>query len=103
MIVLVSIIRCAYTGKLGHGSEENVTTPTIISSLRNLGVRIVNISAGCEHSAVISEEGKLYTWGHGDGGRLGHGDSEPHSSPTLVTALEDMHVRYYYCYYICML
>lgn len=32
-------------------------------------------SAGYRHSAAVTEEGQLYTWGEGDYGRLGHGDS----------------------------
>lgn len=79
-------------GKLGHASEENLSSPCIIPSLEN--VRVQSISAGCEHSGVITEDGKLYTWGHGDGGRLGHGDNEPRTIPTLVAALEKMHTRY---------
>jgi E3 ubiquitin-protein ligase HERC2 len=79
-------------GKLGHGSEENINIPCIIPTLED--VTIISISAGCEHSAAISEDGVLYTWGHGDGGRLGHGDSDPLSIPTPVLALKQMHVRY---------
>ena len=52
------------------------------------------ISAGCEHSAVISDDGMLYTWGHGDGGRLGHGDNEAKSVPTPVEALVTMHAKW---------
>ena len=42
------------------------------------------IAAGSRHSACVSEEGELYTWGDGEHGRLGHGDSSSMRSPTLV-------------------
>lgn len=29
------------------------------------------MSAGYRHSAAVSEDGELYTWGEGDFGRLG--------------------------------
>jgi alpha-tubulin suppressor-like RCC1 family protein len=59
-------------GKLGHGNDENVAIPMHITSLeRETPVR--SISAGCEHSAAIGVDGRVYTWGQGDGGRLGRG------------------------------
>jgi E3 ubiquitin-protein ligase HERC2 len=55
-------------GKLGRGNEESVAVPSIIKTLR--GVCVISISAGCEHSAAITDEGLVYTWGHGDGKNL---------------------------------
>ena len=42
------------------------------------GKRIVDVSAGSTHAAVIDEDGQIYTWGEGGswwkgGGQLGHG------------------------------
>ena len=33
---------------------------------------VVCVSAGYRHSAAVSEDGELYTWGEGDFGRLGN-------------------------------
>lgn len=45
---------------------------------------MVDIAAGGAHSACITANGELYTWGKGRYGRLGHGDSEDQPRPKLV-------------------
>jgi len=45
--------------------------PTLVSAL--LGKSVVHVVAGTSHSAAVTEEGALYTWGKGARGRLGHG------------------------------
>lgn len=37
------------------------------------------------HTAAITEDGHLWTWGHGGSGRLGHGDEANRWRPTRVT------------------
>ena len=49
--------------------------------------RIADVSAGQAHCALITTRGVLYTWGYGEGGRLGHGDEEDRHRPTRVRAL----------------
>jgi len=36
-------------------------------------LRVVQVAAGDHHSACITADGSLYTWGLGSDGRLGHG------------------------------
>ncbi|KAL5011340.1 hypothetical protein ScPMuIL_009891 [Solemya velum] len=77
-------------GKLGHGNRSPCDRPRVIESLR--GKEIVNIAAGGAHSACITSNGELYTWGKGRYGRLGHGDSEDQARPKLVEALKGYRV-----------
>ncbi len=79
-------------GKLGHGNEESMSIPCIISHLENIKITFIN--AGCEHSCAVSADGVVYTWGHGDGGRLGHGDNKPRMLPTVLKSIQDMEVMY---------
>ena len=47
--------------------------PTPVKALLQAQVKVVLAEAGCEHTAAVGADGSLYTWGHNDSGRLGHG------------------------------
>jgi len=51
----------------------------------------VQIAAGGAHSAAVTAQGDLYTWGKGRYGRLGHGDSDDQTRPKLVEALKGVY------------
>ncbi|XP_052792636.1 probable E3 ubiquitin-protein ligase HERC1 isoform X1 [Mya arenaria] len=72
-------------GKLGHGNNSTQKIPKQIAGLS--GIMVKQISAGFRHSAAVTEDGDLYTWGEGDYGRLGHGDSASKNLPTKVKDL----------------
>ncbi|KAJ8965419.1 hypothetical protein NQ314_004172 [Rhamnusium bicolor] len=76
-------------GKLGHGNCATHKQPERIAG-PFLGKIIKYINAGYRHSAAITDDGRLYTWGEGDHGRLGHGDSNGRPVPTLVADLTDV-------------
>ncbi|XP_061589686.1 probable E3 ubiquitin-protein ligase HERC1 isoform X2 [Cololabis saira] len=70
-------------GKLGHGNSATQKYPKMIQGPLS-GKVVVCVSAGYRHSAAVTNDGELYTWGEGDFGRLGHSDSQSRSVPTLV-------------------
>ncbi|KAJ7525724.1 hypothetical protein O6H91_17G063100 [Diphasiastrum complanatum] len=86
-------------GALGHGDKENVHHPKEVESLK--GLKIVRVACGVWHTAAVVEvmigysgasscsSGKLFTWGDGDKGRLGHEEKEQKLVPTCVAALVD--------------
>lgn len=85
-------------GVLGHGDCKSVSYPKEVESLK--GLRAVGVACGVWHTAAIVEimvahssagccSGKLFTWGDGDKGRLGHGDRETKLVPTCVPTLID--------------
>eukprot|EP00957_Ditylum_brightwellii_P157742 12006342-Ditylum_brightwellii.AAC.1 len=49
--------------------------------------KIVLVACGTNHSAAVSDGGILFTWGWGENGRLGHGDTETRSRPERVDSL----------------
>eukprot|EP00941_MAST-03F_sp_MAST-3F-sp1_P005146 g5146.t1 len=79
-------------GKLGHGDERNQHVPQRVKSL--IGVSLSQISAGGFHSlalemAVTESDSRVYSWGFGADGQLGHGDVECTNRyvPTVIKAL----------------
>ena len=59
--------------------------PKMIESLQGKHVR--EVACGSGHSAAITSKGELYTWGQGDHGRLGHGDTLNQAKPKQVSLL----------------
>tara|TARA_Y100000389_G_scaffold127639_1_gene124947 strand:+ start:898 stop:2085 length:1188 start_codon:yes stop_codon:yes gene_type:complete len=49
------------------------------------GARVVAAAAGDTHSAAVTEDGALWTWGLGNYGQLGHGDEGGRLVPTKVS------------------
>jgi alpha-tubulin suppressor-like RCC1 family protein len=47
---------------------------------------IVQVACGTNHALVMDVEGRLYTWGFGGYGRLGHGDAKDRFAPEAVAA-----------------
>ena len=49
--------------------------------------QVVQASCGANHAAILTTGGQVFTFGSGDGGKLGHGDNTSHVTPRLVQAL----------------
>ena len=77
-------------GQLGHGDEITLARPRRVEALA--GVRAVSISAGQQHSLVLSAHGGVYAFGSGFGGKLGLGDQRPRALPARVGKLNDVRV-----------
>ena len=52
----------------------------------------MQVAVGCYSSMVLVEGGKVYSFGSGDNGKLGHGDLQDQSLPRLVVALRSKRV-----------
>lgn len=82
-------------GRLGHGAERNCHSPRLVESL--LGKKPRQVSCGGFHTAVVTDDGHLYTFGGGEHGQLGHNDRVNKVKPTLVQALEGVFVSQITC------
>jgi len=66
----------------GHGSVQKEVRPRIIEALTSL--HVVEVSAGWDHSFVITIDGELYSWGSGSSGALGHGTTGSELVPRRI-------------------
>jgi hypothetical protein len=90
---------CGRNGRLGHGDETNCSRPKLVNGL--VGIRAKEVACGCYHTIVLSEDGRVYSFGDGRYGQLGHGDKENKFTPTLIeAALEGEFVVQVACGYI---
>lgn len=73
-------------GKLGHGNEAGHSTPKRVEGL--IGLPVTQIACGSRHTAVVTAQGALYSWGDRENGVSGHGSAEGHQlTPRLVDRL----------------
>ncbi|KAK0586376.1 hypothetical protein LWI29_005861 [Acer saccharum] len=73
-------------GLLGHVSEVGYWTPTKVNGQME-GMHVSSISCGPWHTAAVTSAGKLFTFGDGTFGALGHGDRSSTSMPREVEML----------------
>lgn len=86
-------------GQLGHGTQEYVSTPKFIEARAHGGLqldrhgRAVMVSAGRDHSLVLTEQGFVYSFGSGTNGRHGHGETTNTWNPKPIAALDREFIR----------
>ncbi|ESW17852.1 hypothetical protein PHAVU_007G273900 [Phaseolus vulgaris] len=73
-------------GLLGHGSDASYWVPKRVCGPLE-GHQVVSVACGAWHSALATSHGKLFTFGDGRFGVLGHGDRECVSYPKQVQLL----------------
>jgi alpha-tubulin suppressor-like RCC1 family protein len=67
--------------------ESMISPPLIIESL--IGKNVKEISAGYRFSLVLLENGEVYSFGNGNRGQLGHGDSETKMKPEKIESITE--------------
>ena len=78
-------------GQLGHGmGATKLLTPTLVEALE--GKFVKQVACGWFHSMALACDGRLFTWGHGGYGRLGHGSVVHYSTPCIVECFIDQKV-----------
>jgi len=62
-------------GALGHGRQDNLALPTMVEQFVRQGEEISQVACGDRHTIVLTSDGRVYSTGIGEFGRLGLGDS----------------------------
>ncbi|NXD12838.1 HERC5 ligase, partial [Nothocercus nigrocapillus] len=73
------------SGQLGLGHTEGRDCPSCIGALQHW--KTVFISCGADHTAVLSKDGLVCTFGAGEAGQLGHNSTRNEQSPRVVAEL----------------
>ena len=87
---------CGYNnyGQLGHGTQANLSTPTLIVSLKNKFVTYVSCSY--YHSIIVTSEDpqntEIYSVGRNDSGQLGQEHSQHEFIPKAIRNLSNRQV-----------
>jgi alpha-tubulin suppressor-like RCC1 family protein len=77
-------------GQLGHGEKADCSLAKPVDGLRNF--EVIQVACGGGHTAAVTRDGVLYTWGRGRDGQLGRGGelesiASYRTSPVQVTSL----------------
>ncbi|KAK7294813.1 hypothetical protein RJT34_17710 [Clitoria ternatea] len=76
-------------GLLGHGTDVSHWIPKRVSGPLE-GLQVISIACGTWHSALATSNGKLFTFGDGTYGVLGHGNRESVPYPKEVQLLSGL-------------
>ena len=81
---------CNSYGQLGQGDDIDLKEPrsaNLICLNEGQGRAVAVVAASNNFSALITNQHELYTFGCGDFGCLGHGDTEHQIAPKMVEKL----------------
>eukprot|EP00850_Spirogloea_muscicola_P008974 SM000049S16745 [mRNA] locus=s49:427660:430897:- [translate_table: standard] len=83
-------------GQLGHGDANERHLPTIVAGLE--GAAISSVTCGADHTTAYSQDTRtVYSWGWGDFGRLGHGNSTDVFYPQPIKLLGGLSIKQIAC------
>ncbi|KAF3852524.1 hypothetical protein F7725_005879 [Dissostichus mawsoni] len=82
-------------GQLGLDDKQDRAVPCHIKFLRSQ--KVVHISCGEEHTAALTKDGGLFTFGEGSWGQLGHGSTNNELLPRRVLELMGTEVSQITC------
>lgn len=86
----------SWFGSKTKAEESDSSTTGQLQPVTNINEPIKQIGLGVAHTIILTEAGKVYTYGYGgsfmSSGALGHGNTETLQQPKLVEGLQDVKV-----------
>jgi len=86
-------------GQCGVGTTNQVRSPTLVSTLQGEEITQVHVYNGCEHTLLVTREGKLMAFGYNYRGQLGLGNTSSEHAPRPVRTLLSRKVMMAACRY----
>lgn len=83
--LLLILTQCGKVYTMYYNSEAQCPQP--VDGFGGCEVVKVATYPDAKHYLALTKEGRVYSWGCGDGGRLGHGDFSSRDDPTLIQHL----------------
>ncbi len=80
-------------GRLGLGHSNNISSPRQVTALAQYVVKKVSVHSGGKHAMALTVDGRVFSWGEGDDGKLGHCSRMSCDKPRLIEALKSKRVR----------
>ncbi|KAM9351921.1 putative E3 ubiquitin-protein ligase HERC4 [Symphorus nematophorus] len=74
-------------GQLGHNSFSDELRPRLVAEL--WGAKVTKIACGRHHTLVLTDSKRVYSFGCGEHGQLGHGEESHPSVPLPVQLPQD--------------
>lgn len=85
-------------GRLGLGDSNNQSTLKKLTFEPYRAIKKVSSSKGSDgHTLAFTTEGEVFSWGDGDYGKLGHGNSSTQKYPKLIQGPLQGKVRSFLC------
>ncbi|EEY57540.1 uncharacterized protein PITG_00097 [Phytophthora infestans T30-4] len=94
------VFTCGYNdnGQCGQGGTARVSHLSEIPKMDS-GSSQAHAYNGCEHTILVSTDGRVATCGYNYRGQLGHGNTTSESVPKIIRSLENKIVRLVSCSY----
>ena len=80
-------------GRLGLGQVGNISMPRQLCALSQYVVKKVAVHSGGKHAMALTVDGRVFSWGEGDDGKLGHCSKLSVEKPRIIEALRNKRVR----------
>ena len=78
-------------GQLGTGDTKSCNYPKMNLALRSLG-KVRTVAMGANHTLVVMVANRVYSFGQGDSGQLGHDSKQSCLLPREIESLEEKNI-----------